>query len=73
MITKVPLRAAAKIAFTVTLTALAAAPAFAVAAFLLRRSDKTLDVREGLLHEVLNEVGWRPVADRFAEWILAHK
>jgi alpha-beta hydrolase superfamily lysophospholipase len=35
-------------------------------------SDKTWDGREGLFHEVLNEVEWRPVADRFAEWILAH-
>ncbi|HEY3817978.1 MAG TPA: alpha/beta hydrolase [Polyangiaceae bacterium] len=35
-------------------------------------SDKTWDGREGLFHEVLNEVAWRPIADRFAEWILAH-
>jgi alpha-beta hydrolase superfamily lysophospholipase len=35
-------------------------------------SDKTWDGREGLFHEVLNEVEWRPIADRFAEWILAH-
>jgi acylglycerol lipase len=35
-------------------------------------SDKTWDGREGLFHEVLNEVGWRPIADRFAGWILAH-
>jgi alpha-beta hydrolase superfamily lysophospholipase len=34
--------------------------------------DKTLDVREGLYHEVLNEPEWRGVADRLAEWILAH-
>jgi alpha-beta hydrolase superfamily lysophospholipase len=34
--------------------------------------DKTWDGREGLLHEVLNEVEWRSVADRFAAWILAH-
>jgi alpha-beta hydrolase superfamily lysophospholipase len=34
--------------------------------------DKTWDGREGLFHEVLNEVGWRPIADRFAGWILAH-
>jgi alpha-beta hydrolase superfamily lysophospholipase len=36
-------------------------------------TDKTWDGREGLFHEVLNEVEWRPIADRFAEWILAHK
>jgi alpha-beta hydrolase superfamily lysophospholipase len=36
-------------------------------------SDKTWDGRDGMLHEVLNEVAWRPVADRFAELILAHK
>jgi alpha-beta hydrolase superfamily lysophospholipase len=35
-------------------------------------SDKTWDGREGLFHEVLNEVEWRPIADRFADWILAH-
>jgi len=35
-------------------------------------ADKTWDARDGLFHEVLNEVEWRPVADRFAEWILAH-
>ena len=34
--------------------------------------DKTWDGREGLFHEVLNEVEWRPIADRFAEWILGH-
>jgi alpha-beta hydrolase superfamily lysophospholipase len=34
-------------------------------------TDKTWDGREGLFHEVLNEVEWRPIADRFAEWILA--
>ena len=34
--------------------------------------DKTWDGREGLFHEVLNEVDWRPIADRFADWILAH-
>ena len=34
--------------------------------------DKTWDGREGLFHEVLNEVEWRPIADRFAEWFLAH-
>jgi alpha-beta hydrolase superfamily lysophospholipase len=35
-------------------------------------AEKTWDGREGLFHEVLNEVEWRPIADRFAEWILAH-
>lgn len=34
--------------------------------------DKTWDGREGLFHEVLNEVEWRPVAETFARWILAH-
>jgi alpha-beta hydrolase superfamily lysophospholipase len=35
--------------------------------------DKTWDGKEGLFHEVLNEVEWRPIADRFGEWILGHK
>jgi alpha-beta hydrolase superfamily lysophospholipase len=35
-------------------------------------ADKTWDGREGLLHEPLSEIEWRPIADRFAEWILAH-
>jgi alpha-beta hydrolase superfamily lysophospholipase len=35
-------------------------------------ADKTWDVREGYFHEVLNDPNWRPVADRIADWILAH-
>jgi alpha-beta hydrolase superfamily lysophospholipase len=35
-------------------------------------ADKTWDGREGLFHEVLNELEWRPIADRMAEWILKH-
>jgi alpha-beta hydrolase superfamily lysophospholipase len=35
--------------------------------------DKTWAPQEGLFHETLNEVAWRPVADAAAEWILAHK
>jgi len=35
--------------------------------------DKTWDAPEGLFHEVLNEVEWRPIADRIGNWILAHK
>ncbi len=35
--------------------------------------DKTWDAREGLFHEVLNEPGWRAIADKIADWILAHK
>ncbi len=34
--------------------------------------DKTWDAREGLFHEVLNEPEWRGIADRIADWILAH-
>jgi alpha-beta hydrolase superfamily lysophospholipase len=34
--------------------------------------DKTLDVREGFFHEVLNEPEWRGVADKMADFILAH-
>ena len=34
--------------------------------------DKTWDGRQGLFHEVLNELEWRSIADRIAEWILAH-
>jgi lysophospholipase len=34
--------------------------------------DKTWDSREGLFHEVLNEPEWRAIADRIADWILAH-
>lgn len=33
--------------------------------------DKTLDAREGLLHEVLNEPEWRSVADAIADWVKA--
>jgi alpha-beta hydrolase superfamily lysophospholipase len=32
--------------------------------------DKTLDVREGLLHEVLNEPEWPDIAKSIADWIL---
>jgi alpha-beta hydrolase superfamily lysophospholipase len=35
-------------------------------------ADKTWDGREGLFHEVLNEVDWRPIADRFGEWMVEH-
>jgi alpha-beta hydrolase superfamily lysophospholipase len=35
-------------------------------------TDKTWDGKEGLYHEVLNEPEWRGIADRIAEWILAH-
>jgi acylglycerol lipase len=35
-------------------------------------SDKTWDGREGLFHEVLNEVDWKPIAGRMADWILTH-
>jgi alpha-beta hydrolase superfamily lysophospholipase len=36
-------------------------------------TDKTWDSREGLFHEVLNEPSaGRQIADRLAEWILAH-
>jgi alpha-beta hydrolase superfamily lysophospholipase len=34
--------------------------------------DKTWDLREGYFHEALNDPEWRPVADRIADWILAH-
>jgi alpha-beta hydrolase superfamily lysophospholipase len=34
--------------------------------------DKTMDVREGLYHEVLNELEWRDIADKMAAWMLAH-
>jgi alpha-beta hydrolase superfamily lysophospholipase len=34
--------------------------------------DKTWDLSEGHLHEVLNEPEWRPIAERLAAWILAH-
>jgi alpha-beta hydrolase superfamily lysophospholipase len=35
-------------------------------------TDKTLDERKGLYHEVLNEPEWRGIADKMAQWILAH-
>ena len=35
-------------------------------------ADKTWDAREGLFHEVLNEPEWRSIADRIADWVLAH-
>jgi alpha-beta hydrolase superfamily lysophospholipase len=35
-------------------------------------ADKTWDASEGHFHEVLNEPEWRPVADRLANWMLAH-
>jgi alpha-beta hydrolase superfamily lysophospholipase len=34
--------------------------------------DKTWDEREGLYHEVLSEPSWRPIADRMADWMIAH-
>jgi alpha-beta hydrolase superfamily lysophospholipase len=34
-------------------------------------ADKTWDAREGLLHEVLNELSWRDIANTMADWILA--
>ena len=34
-------------------------------------TDKTWDAREGLLHEVLNELSWRDIAGTMADWILA--
>jgi alpha-beta hydrolase superfamily lysophospholipase len=34
--------------------------------------DKTWEGKEGLFHEILNEVDWRPIADRYADWIVAH-
>jgi alpha-beta hydrolase superfamily lysophospholipase len=36
-------------------------------------TDKTWDLREGLLHEVLNEPEWRSIADSIADFVLAHK
>jgi alpha-beta hydrolase superfamily lysophospholipase len=35
-------------------------------------ADKTWDERPGLLHEVLNEPEWRPIADTMSRWMLAH-
>jgi alpha-beta hydrolase superfamily lysophospholipase len=34
--------------------------------------DKKLDVREGLLHEVLNEPEWPDIAGAMADWMLSH-
>lgn len=34
--------------------------------------DKTWDPREGLFHEVLNEPEWRGIADKIADFVLAH-
>jgi alpha-beta hydrolase superfamily lysophospholipase len=34
-------------------------------------TDKTLDVRQGLLHEVLNEPEWPAIAGAMADWMLA--
>lgn len=34
--------------------------------------DKTLDLREGLFHEPLSELEWPQIADKLADWILAH-
>jgi alpha-beta hydrolase superfamily lysophospholipase len=34
--------------------------------------DKTLDVREGLYHEVLNEPEWPELAKALGDWVLAH-
>jgi alpha-beta hydrolase superfamily lysophospholipase len=34
--------------------------------------DKTWDAREGLFHEVLNEPSWRTIADKIADFVLAH-
>ncbi len=36
-------------------------------------ADKTWDPKEGLFHEVLNEPGWRTIADEMADFILAHR
>ena len=35
-------------------------------------ADKTWNPRDGLLHEVLNETDWRPIADAMSDWILPH-
>jgi alpha-beta hydrolase superfamily lysophospholipase len=34
--------------------------------------DKTWNAREGLFHEVLNEPEWPGIAEKMADWILAH-
>jgi len=36
-------------------------------------TDKTWVPLEGLFHETLNEVEWRPVATGVADWMVAHK
>ena len=36
-------------------------------------ADKTWAPQEGLFHETLNEIEWRPVAGGVADWILGHK
>ena len=36
-----------------------------------RSADKTWDPREGLFHEVLNELSWRDIANTMADWMLA--
>lgn len=36
-----------------------------------RAADKTWDPREGLFHEVLNELSWRDIAATMADWMLA--
>jgi alpha-beta hydrolase superfamily lysophospholipase len=36
-------------------------------------ADKTWVPLEGLFHETLNEVDWRPVATGVADWVLAHR
>ncbi len=35
-------------------------------------ADKSWDARPGLLHEILNETEWRPIADSIASWVLKH-
>jgi len=37
----------------------------------VRSTDKTWDPREGLFHEVLNELSWRDIADTMATWMLS--
>ena len=34
--------------------------------------DKTFDERDGLFHEVLNEIEWKDVAGGIEKWVLAH-
>lgn len=38
----------------------------------LGSKDKTWEGKEGLYHEILNELEWRPIADRYADWLLDH-